>query len=48
MGYRNGYVELLLREMVGTFPEIYTEHVDRHTLCVMQSTEVVYIVTTVF
>jgi hypothetical protein len=33
--------------MIGTVPEFRTEHIDRHTLSLMQSTEVVYIVTTV-
>ena len=33
VGYGNEYVEMLCREMIGIFPEIYTEHVDRHSLC---------------
>jgi len=46
VGCRNEYVEMLLREMIGAFPEIHTDHVDRHTLSVKQSTELAYIVTT--
>jgi len=38
---------MLVREMIGTSAEIHTEHTDRHTLSVIQSTEVVYVVTTV-
>ena len=47
VGYRNKYINMLLREINGIFPEIHTEHIDGHNLSVMQSVQVVCIVTTV-